>query len=56
MRNEMLRRVYAALPELLELDLAHLRALRDGVAGLPAVSSAPVARFPQERTTDPGRM
>ena len=53
MREEMLRRVYAAPPELLDLDLADLLALRDGVARLPTVTSAPVARFPRERPAEP---
>lgn len=55
MRDEMLRRVYAAPPELLDLDLDRLVALRDGVTELPRVTAAPVARFPQERPADAGR-
>jgi DNA-binding MarR family transcriptional regulator len=55
MRDEMLRRLYVAPPELLDLDLADLGALRDGVVRLPTFTPAPVARFPQERPTDPAR-
>ena len=54
-RDEMLRRVYDAPPELLGLDVADLLALRDGVSRLPTVTSAPVARFPQEQPADAGR-
>ena len=39
MRDEMLRQMYAAPPELLELDEADLLALRDGVARLPIVTA-----------------
>ena len=35
MRDEMLRRMYSAPPELLDLPVADLRALHDGVTKLP---------------------
>lgn len=40
-RDEMLRRMYAPPPELLELEVADLRALREGVMRLPSVPTAP---------------
>jgi MarR family transcriptional regulator, organic hydroperoxide resistance regulator len=44
MRDEMLRRMYAAPPELLDLEAADLVALRDGVTRLPAVPPGRIAR------------
>ena len=44
MRAQMLRRMYAAPPELLRLEVRDLVAIRDAARRLPTVESTPAAR------------
>jgi hypothetical protein len=44
LRDEMLRRMYATPPEMLDLSIEDLAALRDGVTRVPLASGSPTLK------------